>query len=285
MPELPEVETIRQDLRQKILHIPIHEVEVRRVSMVQGRVGHFQKELQGNSIIEIDRIGKLILFQLKNGGYVAVHLKMTGQLLYRFDDKLIAGGHTFPPVHAELPNKHSHIIITFKNASTLFFNDMRLFGYMRFITDEEREEIGKRYGPEPLDKEFTADYLSSVLKKRNISVKAVLLNQELIAGIGNIYADETCFVAGVRPGRRAKSITKAETKKLVEAARKVIRLAIKQRGTTFNDYRDPEGRKGNFVKFLKVYGRGGEPCAVCGTALTRTVVAGRGTVFCKSCQK
>lgn len=285
MPELPEVETIRQDLRQKILHRPITQVEVRRAKMVKGNTPQFTKALIGNEIEEIDRIGKLILFHLKNGGHVAVHLKMTGQLLYRFGTHLIAGGHTFPPVHAELPNKHSHIIITFNDGSTLFFNDMRLFGYMNVITDDEREEIYKGYGPEPLDNDFTAAYLCSILGKRSISLKAVLLNQELIAGIGNIYADETCFLAGVRPQRKAASITKKEAERLVAAAKKVMAKAIKERGTTFNDYRDPEGRKGNFVRFLKVYGRGGKPCTVCGHTLIKTVVASRGTVYCRVCQK
>ncbi len=285
MPELPEVETIRQDLRKKILHIPIDKVEVRRASMVKGDVLHFQNTLQGNEISEIARVGKLLLFELKHGGHVAVHLKMTGQLLYRFGGKLIAGGHTFPPVHAELPNKHSHVIITFHNGSVLFFNDMRLFGYMDIVSDEARERVYKGYGPEPLDKEFTPAYLFSILKKRSISVKGVLLNQTLIAGIGNIYADETCFLAGVRPGRKASSVTKKESERLVASAKKIMAKAIKERGTTFNDYRDPEGRKGNFVQFLKVYGRGGKPCTACGKVLIKTVVAGRGTVYCKTCQK
>jgi formamidopyrimidine-DNA glycosylase len=285
MPELPEVETIRQDLRQKILRTSIQTVEVRRAKIVKGKSKAFIAELEGASFVEIDRIGKLLLFRLSTGAHMAVHLKMTGQLLYRFGDTLIAGGHTFPPVHEHLPNKHTHVIITFTNGSVLFFNDMRLFGYMSLLSDDEREKIWKTYGPEPEDKVFTAEYLLQIIKRRTISLKAVLLNQELVAGIGNIYADETCFLAGVRPQRKASSITKKEATRIVEAARQVIALAIKERGTTFNDYRDPEGRKGNFVQFLKVYGRGGEPCAVCGRALIKTVVAGRGTVYCGTCQK
>lgn len=286
MPELPEVETIRQDLKRKIIGHTIKSVTVRRKSLVHSPLSLFTLTLECNAIADIDRRGKLLICKLAKGEYeLLIHLKMTGQLIYKWDGKIIAGGHTEPPVSSDLPNKYSHVIIEFDNGSRLFMNDMRAFGYMKLVKPDEREHVLLQYGPEPLSKDFTVDYLSSILHGRTASLKAVLMNQMLIAGIGNIYADESCFRACLRPTRRAGSLSKIEIHNLHKAIRAVLIKAIAERGTTFNNYRDPDGRKGNFVKFLKVYGRAGEPCVKCKRSLLKKRVAGRGTVWCVGCQR
>lgn len=286
MPELPEVETIRQDLKHKILGHVITSVTIRRKKMVRNSLPVFHRTLIGNAIVDIERRGKLLVCQLQQGEYdLLVHLKMTGQLIYQWDGKMIAGGHTQPPVGSDMPNAYSHIIIEFDNGSRLYFNDMRVFGFMRLVTPQEKESVLSQYGPEPLLDQFSITYLTDTLHRRKTSLKAVLMNQSLIAGIGNIYADESCFRARIRPDRLAGSLSLGEVVQLHRAIRSVLKKAILERGTTFNSYIDPEGRKGNFLRFLKVYGRGAKPCTRCGQPLQKKKVAGRGTVYCASCQR
>ncbi len=286
MPELPEVETIRQDLREVILEKEITTVDVRRESMVRGDVTDFVNHLVGNRVKEIDRVGKLLIFRLAAGDQVLLgHLKMTGQLIYKTPDALIAGGHTEPPVDVELPNRYSYIIFDFADGTRLFFNDMRTFGYMSLEYSEAVSKITSGYGIEPGTSAFTLPAWRAIFINRKTTVKAILLNQTLISGIGNIYADEICFDAKIRPDRRAHDLSGDDVEQLFRSTQEIIALAVKERGTTFNHYRDPKGRKGNFLNFLKVYGNGGKPCTVCGTELIKSKVAGRGTVHCPSCQK
>lgn len=286
MPELPEVETIRRDLAAVIVRKKIKTVDARATKVVRDTPPVLRQALMGESFTAIERIGKLLIFTIgKKKQYLLVHLKMTGQLLYQQKGAIIAGGHSTGQRITELPNAHTRIIITFSDNSKLFFNDMRLFAYMELADETKRTSVMKKFGIEPLTANFTFDGFTTAMGKRTAPVKAFLLNQALVAGIGNIYADEACFVAGIRPGRRVHTLTAAERKKLFEEIPKVLELAIKKRGTTFNKYVDGAGRKGNFVKFLKVYGRGGKPCVVCETPLKKVRVAGRGTVYCVVCQK
>lgn len=285
MPELPEVETIRQDLREVILNKEITTVDVRRDSMVRGDVTDFVNHLVGNKITEIDRVGKLLIFRLASGDKILLgHLKMTGQLIYKSAEALIAGGHTEPPVDVELPNRYSYIIFDFVDGTRLFFNDMRTFGYMALESEEAVLKITSGYGIEPGTSAFTLPAWRAIFINRKAPVKAILLNQARISGIGNIYADEICFAARIRPDRRTSELSDAEVENLYWSTQEIIILAVKERGTTFNHYRDPNGRKGNFLAFLKVYGNGGKPCSVCETELVKSKVAGRGTVHCPNCQ-
>jgi len=285
MPELPEVETIRNDLREHVIDLPITDVEVRRDSMVRGDTTAFISVLRNNRICVIDRVGKLIICKLGDTDrYLLIHLKMTGQLIYVREGELIAGGHTEPPIEEQMPNRFSYVIVSFADGSTLYFNDMRTFGYMDIVDGSEKYRIVKQFGIEPLTEQFTFDAFRTLFHDRKTSVKALLLNQRHIAGIGNIYADEICFAAGIRPDRKSESLTEVELEMLYRKTDEIIARAVEERGTTFNSYRDPKGRKGNFLKHLKVYGRAGSLCITCGTALTRTKIAGRGTVYCSRCQ-
>ena len=285
MPELPEVETIRRDLTKLIKNKKIIDIEVRKASMVDGPSVTFKKYLKGKSFSQISRRGKLIIFDIKNTDrFMLLHLKMTGQLIYQNKKKIVPGGHP-EPVITELPNKFSHIIFTFTGGIKLFFNDIRQFGYVRLVNQKELDKKLSEFGAEPLDKKFDLEQFIEIIDHRKKSIKAVLLDQSLLAGVGNIYADEACFIAGIRPGRGADHLKASEIKKLHRAIINILKKSIKHRGTTFSDYRDSHGHAGGFVKFLNVYQREGEKCKECSNIVKKTIVAGRGTRYCPYCQK
>lgn len=314
MPELPEVETIRRDLAAVLSGQTISAIHIFSPKTVQPSAAFFKKSLVGRRVAKVERRGKLLIFALADSGrlsvqstksqlaqtvkskteskFLLIHLKMTGQLIYRDGKQEIVGGHSanaasFPEaVGGELPNKHTRVIIDFASGSRLFFNDLRKFGYLKIVDRTELEKILKNnYGPEPLTSEFSLAVFQAALKNKKTKIKVFLLDQKRIAGLGNIYVDESLFAAKIRPERLAGSLKAAESKKLWQAINQVIKLAIKHRGTTFNNYRDSSGRKGNYSRFLQVYGRRGEACPVCGRPLTRIKVAGRGTHYCPHCQK
>ena len=287
MPELPEVETIRRDLNAKIIGQKITAVEISAPRIVRPTLKKFKNTLIDASILSIDRIGKLLIATLdKKDIFLLIHLKMTGQLIYRDRNTIIAGGHSlFAQKFAHLPDRHTRVIFYFPNDAVLFFNDLRLFGYLQLVTSEELKIIKEKYGIEPLQKNFTLENFSAVLKNKTTSLKALLLNQKLIAGIGNIYADEICFAAGIRPMRPAKNLTGTEIKRLHSVCEKIIAKGIKHRGTTFNTFVDTAGQSGGFLRFLQVYGRGKLKCKKCPATILKIKIAGRGTHYCYRCQK
>lgn len=287
MPELPEVETIRQDLRKKLLHKKITEVKIFFDKVVGNKKKETMKSLLHNSFIEVDRIGKLLIFHLeKKDEVMLLHLKMTGQLIYLIKDHIFAGGHSFAHFEKDLPNKHTQFMLTFSDHSQLFFNDSRRFGYVKLIPIDKLDKVFLKYGMEPLQKSFTLKKFNELLTKKKMNLKALLLNQQLIAGIGNIYADEICFDARILPTRRTSSLSDTDIKQLFRSTLKILKKAIKYRGTTFNDYVDSEGKKGNFSHHLKVYERDGEKCIRCKTGIiVKKRVAGRGTHMCVECQR
>ncbi|PIT97893.1 MAG: DNA-formamidopyrimidine glycosylase [Candidatus Andersenbacteria bacterium CG10_big_fil_rev_8_21_14_0_10_54_11] len=293
MPELPEVETIRRDLQRHLSGKTLAAVLVCKPKLVRGSSGAaFARRAVGRQIRGIRRRGKLLIFRMDDPDlFLLVHLKMTGQLIYRHRHTLVGGGHGFPVVRAEeLPNRTTHITFRFTDGSLLFFNDLRQFGYVQFVSGRQLASIEAAYGTEPLTAAFTPAALRRTLAGRATTLKSVLLNQSLLAGLGNIYADESCFRAKVRPTRRAGSITAAEAAALHRAIRDVLRQAIDARGTTFGNYRDGLGGEGKFISRLKVYGRAGKPCrrTVCrqtGATIIRTKISGRGTAYCPNCQR
>ncbi len=288
MPELPEVETVRRDLLTRIIKKKITSVEVFKDRMVKVPKKKFISALLGRKIVDIERVGKLLVLTIDTGEYLLIHLKMTGQLIYRDKKQQIGGGHSLSKEESnfQVPNKHTYIIIAFAGGGKLFFNDQRTFGYMTIVSEEELGLIKKRFGVEPLSWNFTLEHFTSIIKNKKTSIKAALLDQRLIAGIGNIYADESCFLAGIKPTRLANSLTAKERQKLFTAIRDVLDLAVRERGTTFNHFVDGEGKRGNFLSFLKVYGRNGERCLVCKDGIIeKSRVAGRGTHVCGVCQK
>jgi formamidopyrimidine-DNA glycosylase len=291
MPELPEVETVRRDLARVLRGKKITRVIVSLPKVVRLAGGTrarsaagFIRRLSGFKVSGVRRRGKLLIFDFADtGAHLLVHLKMTGQLIYRDGRRTIAGGHGWPLI-GELPGRYTHAVITFSDSSQLFFNDLRQFGFLQLVDDGQLQRVLALFGPEPLPASFLPAQLGRALRGRRTSLKNVLLNQTLIAGLGNIYVDEACFRARLRPTRRADRVTGPETQRLYRAIRQVLREAIRARGTTFGSFRDGLGGEGNFVRHLKVYGRAGEPCRRCRTTLRRVTVGGRGTVYCPACQ-
>lgn len=226
---------------------------------------------------------------------------MTGQLVLKgVGHGLVAGGHPIvgpanggtgagpAPQHAgpALPNKFSRAVFKFSDGSKLFFNDVRRFGWLKFLSRAGLDKEYRSLGVEPLTREFSLEKFKEILKrKKNTTIKQALFDQKYLAGIGNIYADESLFAARIKPQRKARSLKPAEIKKLWLSIRKILKLAIRHRGTSFSDYRDSRGQPGNFIKYLKVYGRAGSPCRVCGRPVKKSRLGGRGTHWCGHCQK
>jgi formamidopyrimidine-DNA glycosylase len=287
MPELPEVETIRVGLKEKIVGKKIVDINVSLKKQIKSDYRQFVSTVKGNSIADIERIGKFLAFKLARGDkYILAHLRMTGQLIYRKGKELVAGGHKISENDLKLPNKYSHIIFTFSDGSNMFFNDQRQFGYMKLAGKKEVEEIRSGYGVEPLSKDFTLAVFKKIISGRTINIKALLLDQKKIAGIGNIYADESLFAAHIYPGRPANSLSEIEIKNLHRAIIIILKRSIEKGGTTFSDFLDCDGKKGGFIDFLKVYGRKGQKCFGCkGGIVRKRKIAGRGTSFCDKCQE
>jgi formamidopyrimidine-DNA glycosylase len=285
MPELPEVETIRRGLQANIVNKKIVKIDIHKPKQVHGDILVFRKKIIANQIVKVDRIGKLLIFKLQKGeDYLLVHLKMTGQLIYKNKKSIVAGGHNLL-VGDELPNKYSHVIIYFADHSVLFYNDLRQFGYLKIVHHLVKEEIKNKYGLEPLTKDFTWSNFFTVLDKKKGILKSVLLDQHIFSGIGNIYADEICFRAGIRPDRRVESLSVKDKKKIFQACQYIMAKAVASGGTTFSDYRTTDGAHGAYVKYLKVYGRAKQKCLKCKKAIIiKHKVAGRGTHFCSNCQ-
>ncbi|HQL52717.1 MAG TPA: bifunctional DNA-formamidopyrimidine glycosylase/DNA-(apurinic or apyrimidinic site) lyase [Candidatus Magasanikbacteria bacterium] len=285
MPELPEVETIKQDLKERIVNKQITSVLLSKKAIIKNKRTDFIKEIKNNKFTDILRIGKLIIFVLASKKYMLVHLKMTGQLIYQQGKDIIAGGHPEPDLE-KLPNKFTRIIFEFKNGSKLYFNDIRRFGYMQIVDEVGLNEIKNKFGLEPIDKKFTFEYFQKIFENKNKPIKVALMDQDKIAGIGNIYASEICFEAKIKPARKAKNLSIKELKALYLASKKVLQVAIKNRGTTFSDYVDATGHAGYNISFLKVYDRKGMKCKRRdGGIINKIILGGRGSFYCPKCQK
>lgn len=243
--------------------------------------------LVGQKVVDLDRRAKLLIIKLSRS-YLIVHLKMTGQLIYVPNQgrNWVVGGHPDKAYTAELPHKHSHIIFKFDNG-TLYFNDLRKFGWIRILNEEaELKPHIETLGPEYDWPEYTLAYFTAKLARRpNITIKQLLLDQSFVAGVGNIYADESLFCARIRPTRKTSSLKPAEIKKLFECIPQVFETSLAHGGTSSQHYRKHDGSKGRFLEFANVYKREGLPCKVCGTPIERLKIAGRSSHYCPNCQK
>lgn len=274
MPELPEVETVRRQLEISILHKRIVSIEIRNKTSLRQSVALFTKKISGGNFESIDRIGKLLELKLNNGSILLVHLKMTGQLLYLENKQKLN------------IDKHTHVLINFSDSSILAFRDIRKFGYLSVVSAEELRKTEDNYGIDPLRKNFTREAFLQAFQKKKKSLKALLLDQKLIAGIGNIYADEICHISGLVPDSLVPGLSEKQLNTLFDSCLEIINKAVRYKGTTFRDYVSPDGMKGNFAYELKVYGREGKNCLSCKNGIiTKITHAGRGTHFCGVCQK
>ncbi|MDZ7726054.1 MAG: bifunctional DNA-formamidopyrimidine glycosylase/DNA-(apurinic or apyrimidinic site) lyase [Candidatus Campbellbacteria bacterium] len=273
MPELPEVETVRRQLKPYILEKEIEKVEVFTQKIINYDK-NFAHLLQGLQFIKIDRVGKLLIFLTSEADTVLlVHLKMTGKLIY------------FENENVEYKDKHTHVVFHFSDGSVLTYSDIRKFGYVKRVDPEELKSTKEKYGIEPSTDRFTEDNFAKIFKKRKTPLKALLIDQKAIAGLGNIYVDEVCFRAGVRPSRRTNKVTKEERRKLFKACQEVLDEAIKYGGTTFMNFSDAQNKSGNYSEHLYVFGREGDRCYRCGSTIKKVRVSGRGTYYCPACQK
>lgn len=288
MPELPEVETIRRELRRVMVGATIRVVKISLPKIVKHPPGVFQRAVIGSCVSDIQRRAKLVLIELDSGWTVIIHLKMSGQLIWRANSgTLKVGGHPIPGGTEYLPNKYSHVVFV-TDRGTLFFNDQRQFGFVKLVKslDMPRWLESQGYGPEPLEKAFTFDVFSSILKRHaKKRLKPTLMDQTVLAGVGNIYADEACFAARVRPTRRIMTLTARERRDLYRGLVAILRLAIRKKGTTADAYRTASGQPGKMMGFLKAYQRTGRRCRRCPGIIVKMTLANRGTHYCPRCQR
>ena len=286
MPELPEVETIRRGLNDLILGQDIKKIEVLCEKSCQGRP--VLGKVKG-----LRRFGKALIIDLDNDYSLLIHLRMTGQLIYDGKRKgssqsgsRYAAGHPSDNFTDKLPNKQTRIIIKLTNG-TLFFNDQRKFGFIKFLktSEIENEPFIKKLAKEPWQM-ATEELYAKLQRHKSACIKATILDQTIIAGLGNIYADEALFAAKIHPARRSGSLTRKETELLLKSAREVMDKSIDSGGSTMATYVKADGTKGDYLeKFANVFRCEGKPCPRCGTTLIKTRIAGRGTHLCPHCQK
>lgn len=285
MPELPEVETVRRGLERTVVGKTVATVEVRVLKLFPQPQALIDKQLVGGTIAAAQRRAKVLLLRLDNGWTLAIHLKMTGQIVVRAKAAGFVAGHPEKVYEQPLPHKHTHVIITFSDGTVLYFNDLRKFGWMRLVASTDELFEATKLGPEPFGEDFTPVYFAAALKNRRIPIKTALLDQKVVAGVGNIYADEALFEARISPFRNASSLKKDEITKLFEAVKHVLKLGIEYGGTTFNSYINAEGSAGRMRDYLKVYGREGQSCRDCTGLVLRKKIGQRSTHYCPDCQR
>lgn len=274
MPELPEVETMVRDLAPRLQGRMVSRIEALFAgSVVWPDLVQFTKRLVGQEIVALDRRGKFAIVRLASGDALIVHRGMTGSLLLRRPDEPL--------------ERHVRVVFHLDDALQLRFDDQRKFGkiYLLDATGSERPLPWAGMGPEPFDEAFTPVSLGRALRSRKALIKPLLLNQTMVAGLGNIYVDEALHLALVHPERRANTLTRPEVERIFSAIRSVLLSAVEGRGTTFSSYVDIEGRAGSFQGSLRVFRRAGQACLHCGATIQRLVVGGRGTHICPSCQR
>ncbi len=270
MPELPEVETSCRGIEPHCLNSKIKKIIVRQPKLRWPVDSDISKKTRARVILAVERRGKYLMLQLKNA-CVMIHLGMSGSL--RVVPESFAVG------------KHDHLDIVLFNGKVIRFNDPRRFGSVIYNTEGLAHPLLVRLGPEPLSDAFNADYLYAITKKRATSIKALIMNSHVVVGVGNIYAQEALFSAGIRPQKVSNRVSRAKIILLVDEIKQVLNQAILAGGSSLKDFTTADGKPGYFQQSLKVYGRGGQPCIQCDNQLKQKVITQRTTVYCEHCQK
>lgn len=315
MPELPEVETVRAGLQTLIVGKQIESITHDWEKSFPNDPALVSEFAIGAVVTKVERRAKVLLIRLSTDYTLMTHLKMTGQLVFIKDknkkisnnksqktnslefgasnlefisDEIRFGaGHPNDSLIGHLPDRSTRVIISFTDSSKLYFNDQRKFGWMKLLPNElvKEEPFMQKVGPEPLGQEFTDKvFIKRVQRRKNTSIKAALLDQTVLAGVGNIYADESLWGAKIHPATLVKDISNPKLKKLHQELIFVLKLAIEKGGSTDRNYVNAEGKKGSYIDFARVFRRENQPCPRCGTIIEKTRVAGRGTHYCPSCQ-
>lgn len=290
MPELPEVETIRLGLQDKVVGLKITDVAVNVPKIFQGDT----KDVTDAKVKDIRRRAKILIFDLDNGNSLIIHLKMTGQLVYHRDGLKATFGHPIPFAGTSLPAKTTHVTFRFEDGSVLYFNDMRKFGYVKVVptVEVDKLKVMTEFGPEPFVGQtssgqalLTLEKFKEILSKKKMPVKLVLMDQAQIAGVGNIYANEALFLAGIHPQKKANELTYKQVEELYKFLLQVLEEGIKYGGSSENAYVNALGERGKMQEHFRVYSRVGKPCPNnCGGTVKRIALGGRGTFFCPACQ-
>jgi len=277
VPELPEVESLRQMLARSAVGRTFRQVVIRESRLRRSVSPQLGSTIAGRTIERFGRRAKYLLIEMAGDQVMLVHLGMSGSLTHR--------GRGFDP--GPFDPRHDHIEFRLDDGSSLVYNDPRRFGLIKVVARADLDAISelKTLGPEPLGREFTAGHLWTTTRGRTASIKNLLMDQRIVAGVGNIYASELLFRAAVRPTRRAGRITRHEASRIVRATQEVLQEAIGSRGTTFRSYRDSRGQPGRFAQLLRVYDREGKPCLKCSTQIRAIVLGQRSSYYCPRCQK
>lgn len=289
MPELPEVETITRGLKKQLVGQKITRVDVLNEGTIEFDLRLITEVITEQKISAIWRRAKVLIWDLSSGYSLLFHLKMTGQFVLRnAQSQTFSGGHPTASMQddSDLPDSSTRVIFSLEDGSRLYFNDQRKFGWIRLLPTAEvhSDKFLSSVGPEHDSQSFTPKYLWDKIKNRITPIKALLLDQKIVAGIGNIYADEALHLAKIHPARKASSLSKAETAVLFNAVLSVLADGIKYGGTSFDKYVNAQGEPGNYIKHARVFKREGQTCRVCGDTIIKTRVAGRGTHYCPTCQ-
>jgi formamidopyrimidine-DNA glycosylase len=289
MPELPEVETTVRGLKRKILNRIFFVFWTDSPKMVKkpNNIKAFQKEIKGKKIEKIYRRGKNIIFQLSGNKTLLIHQKISGHLLFGKWEKSGKGWQAFPGPLSDRVNSFIHMVFVFDNGKMMALSDPRKFAKTELWNTDEflKSDFMQKIGPEPLDESFTFDKFKKILLSKKGKIKQVLMDQNVIAGIGNIYSDEILFQAKVYPLRRSNELKDGELKKMYSATKSILKKAIDLKGDSFSDYRTITGEKGEFQNSNKVYQRDGQKCVVCKSIIQKVRIGGRTAHYCPHCQK
>ena len=287
MPELPEVETVRSGLQRLLPGRVVSTVDFDTAKSFPNAPGDVQAFLIGATVQQVLRRAKVLLIEFSNEYSLVIHLKMTGQLVYRGETERFGAGHPNDSLIGELPDRSTRVTIAFADGSHLYFNDQRKFGWVRLMPTPEVMNLAffQKVGPEPLSETFDWRELRARLQRRkNTSIKAAILDQTVVAGVGNIYADESLWGAQIHPATLVRDLKPAQFHKLYDELTFVLRLAIEKGGSTDRNYVNAEGKRGSYMDFARVFRRENLPCPRCGTTIMKTRVAARGTHTCPKCQ-
>ncbi len=308
MPELPEVQTVVSELDKRLVGRKIKRVVVNMGKIIsigpqtvsnirdasQKKVDEFASLLTGHKFLSVRRRGKMLIFDIDGTLSMLVHLKMTGQFIFEDREQAKRTGSKYKILNkltaplVKLPTKHTHVIFYFTDGSTLYYNDLRQFGYLRIVKDADIDKVKefKDYGPEPLDKSFTSEVFAAALKNRKkIPIKLALMDTKVVVGIGNIYSDEILYHARVRPDRKVESLSTKELKAVFDQIKPVLKAGIKYKGSSVGDFVRTDGKWGSMGKHHYVYGRKKQACLGCGTMILSKKLGGRTTCFCLKEQK
>ncbi len=287
MPELPEVETVKRGLLRLIVGKKVLKTAADNPKSFPNPDSEVAQFLHGATIVDVRRRAKVLIIDLDSQYSLVVHLKMTGQLVFVDAVSRFGAGHPNDSLIGTLPDKSTRVTITFADKSHLYFNDQRKFGWMKLLPTLMVPEIDfmKKVGPEPLEDSFTGEVLYERLQRRkNTSIKAAILDQSVLAGVGNIYADESLWGARLHPKTLVKDLTLAQISLLTSEIKYVMNLSIEKGGSTDKNYVNAEGKRGSYIDFARVFRQENQPCPRCGTTIIKTRVAGRGTHLCPTCQ-